>query len=547
MLASYPQGRAAQSRGTQRPIQVQAPIGGWNTRDALDAMPPTDAVMLDNWIPGTGSVFARGGYADLAVDMATTLGGSFANDPVHTLMTLSSGGTEKMLAAFSGGLARVDTGSPTSVKAAATYTVDRWQHTVFADSAAPDTPKIIAVNGTDAPWTWDGTTHAAWGASGTGLTLTDLVWVQSYKNRIYCGEAGSRNFWYGGLGAGAPTLTRFPLSGVRGVQGHILYMVPITRDTGSGADDFAAFVTSEGQVVIYAGTNPGGTADEWELVGIYSIPRPIQSRRSYAPLFGDAIIATELDYILLREAIQAGGGRSLMVPSKLTGAMQAAALLYRDVPGWEIVIAEQAGLLLSNVPLEEDTQYHQHVINIQTRAPARFTGWNFHTFGKLNGRVYAGGDGAVYQLFSGLSDDADATEAAIELRAQTAWQSFGAPGHKRVHAVRPIFRADGTLNYGAAVGMDYRTPAPVVKASSGPPGAATVWGDTPGATTLWGDTAGVTTYWAGTTTSSAGNTRQWRTLGGRGFAFALGLAMDVNDQRVEWLATDWRASPGGGF
>ena len=40
---------------------VPAPVGGWNARDALEAMDPSDAVQLDNWIPSNGTVVGRGG------------------------------------------------------------------------------------------------------------------------------------------------------------------------------------------------------------------------------------------------------------------------------------------------------------------------------------------------------------------------------------------------------------------------------------------------------------------------------------------------------
>lgn len=44
-------------------IAIPAPVGGWNARDALDAMPPTDAVKLVNWIPRAGYVQSRGGFS----------------------------------------------------------------------------------------------------------------------------------------------------------------------------------------------------------------------------------------------------------------------------------------------------------------------------------------------------------------------------------------------------------------------------------------------------------------------------------------------------
>ena len=40
---------------------VGAPVGGWNARDALDGMKPTDAIQLDNFIPGAGNVRLRNG------------------------------------------------------------------------------------------------------------------------------------------------------------------------------------------------------------------------------------------------------------------------------------------------------------------------------------------------------------------------------------------------------------------------------------------------------------------------------------------------------
>ena len=42
-------------------VNVQAPIGGWNTRDAFDDISPTDAITMDNWLPGLGAVAVREG------------------------------------------------------------------------------------------------------------------------------------------------------------------------------------------------------------------------------------------------------------------------------------------------------------------------------------------------------------------------------------------------------------------------------------------------------------------------------------------------------
>jgi hypothetical protein len=54
-------------------VSVQAPIGGWNTRDSLDDMKPEDAVQLDNWFPGLGSCAIRGGTSSYATGLGAAV------------------------------------------------------------------------------------------------------------------------------------------------------------------------------------------------------------------------------------------------------------------------------------------------------------------------------------------------------------------------------------------------------------------------------------------------------------------------------------------
>ena len=43
---------------------IPAPVGGWNARDPLAAMKPTDAVELVNWFPRVADCTIRGGEDD---------------------------------------------------------------------------------------------------------------------------------------------------------------------------------------------------------------------------------------------------------------------------------------------------------------------------------------------------------------------------------------------------------------------------------------------------------------------------------------------------
>ena len=73
---------------------VPAPTGGWDTRQAVSAMPPTNAVLLDNWFPETEKVTLRGGSAAHATGLGTS------SEAVETLMEYNKlDGTNELIGA----------------------------------------------------------------------------------------------------------------------------------------------------------------------------------------------------------------------------------------------------------------------------------------------------------------------------------------------------------------------------------------------------------------------------------------------------------------
>jgi len=506
-----------QRAGTAQIASLPGPVGGWNTRDALDTMPASDAIQLDNLFPAVGKVVLRGGYEDY-------VSSGIGSDNVETLGTLVVGATEHFWATTNNQFWEITNGgSPSDKTGAATITVDRWQHTVFADSSAPTAPTLLLVNGTDQPLKWTGTGNvSSW--SPTGPTATNLIGVHAYKNRVFAWEKDSRDFWYGELGQIPGTMTRFPLSGIRGAQGNLLFMATWTRDGGAGPDDYAVFVTDQGSVIVYSGTWPGGGTATWSLVGVYQIPRPL-GIRAWCNVLGDLLIATDADYVFLSEAIAKAGVTT--EASKLAGAMAAASASYRSNYGWQMIVHPRGNKILSNVPLETNAQYHQHVINVQTRAACRFTDWPMRCFAVFNGNLYGGGSGKVFRLDEGRSDDATSTAAAIQVRAKTAFTDFGIPGGKRVTAIRPLLRVSETLTATYTLAVDFADRDGAVVSSIGTSATSPAWDDP-----LW-DAA----FWS--IEATAAPQRRWRMLGGRGSDFSVGLTVNIKNQALEWLSTDY--------
>src|SRR5260370_464846 len=126
------------------PFSVQAPITGWNTRDALDAMEDTDAVTLDNWFPDAGGFAMPHGY----VSWATGLGTAPA-PPVRTLAEFRFGAIAKLIAACGGAFYDVTSAGAVGAALASGFTSDAWQHVAFNS-------RLFFVNGADTMQVYDG-------------------------------------------------------------------------------------------------------------------------------------------------------------------------------------------------------------------------------------------------------------------------------------------------------------------------------------------------------------------------------------------------------
>ena len=135
---------------------IPAPIGGWNARDPLNAMQPTDAIELINWFPLPGSVNGRGGSIT-----KVTIGTS----PIDTLARFTSSTTEQLIAATNGSIYKVDPVAGTSVSIGSGFTVNAWQSGMFNN-------KLVLTNGTNLPQVWDGTTLNGIVATLAAMTIT---------------------------------------------------------------------------------------------------------------------------------------------------------------------------------------------------------------------------------------------------------------------------------------------------------------------------------------------------------------------------------------
>jgi hypothetical protein len=419
-----------------------APVGGLNTRDSLDNMPETDAVVLDNLFPGFGQVSTRFG----STSYATGLGG-----PVYTLAEFNAGDKRKFIAAAAGQLWDISAPGP-GVSLATDFDGEKWQWAQFDDAGGG--ARMGLVNGVDAPQIYNGSGVSAMTVSGSGLTASSLIGINIYKNRSYFWEVGSQNFWYSATNALGGTLTKFPLGRVQGTGGNLVFMATWTRDAGNGMDDLAVFALTSGDVLIYQGSNPADATD-FGLIGRYSIGAPL-SIRGYENVGGDLWVITRSGYIPMSKVLDSGRAKEAesAVSSQIRGSVLEAILRFASNYGWQAILYPKHSLgtcCIFNIPLTAKTS-HQHVINVATGAWCRFKGMNAKCWGAYNDGMYFGGEGVVYRADSGASD----AGAAINYVMQPSWNYLKKRSTlKQATMARFIGTSTGAITYTVKSASDF--------------------------------------------------------------------------------------------
>ena len=121
-----------------------------------------------------------------------------------------------------------------------------------------------------------------------GVASADIIGINVFKNRVWLIEKHIKA-WYLPVSAIGGTANALDfLAYLNG--GYLMAMTNWTIDNAAGIDDYAAFISSEGEVAIYQGTDPSN-ASTWALKELFRIGRPI-GRRCAIKAGADVLILT---------------------------------------------------------------------------------------------------------------------------------------------------------------------------------------------------------------------------------------------------------------
>lgn len=266
----------------------------------------------------------------------------------------------------------------------------------------------------------------------TGIATSSLSHVWVYRSRIFFVEKNSKVAWYlpvDSLGGAALDLS---LSGIFTRGGTLLSGGTWSLDAGDGMDDKCVFISSLGEVAIYQGGNPGDAAD-WDLVGRYDIAAPL-GKNAMMRAGGDLLLATVNGIVPMSQIVQKDpSALSLAAISRNIEPEWKTSAAARKAKPWEIAKWPEKNIAIVSVPAptastEVDSDWgsgtwgefvwgggstddvsgetYCYVVNLETGAWAKYTGWDVQCLAYSSEQVYFGTSrGTVMKAESGGTDD----------------------------------------------------------------------------------------------------------------------------------------------
>ena len=487
-------------------------------QDELSAMPTEDAVLMDNFWPQPSKVILRKGMDNWVTGFPSQ---------VETLMAYNpQSGTNKLFAASATSF--YDATSTGAVGAAVVTGLNnaRWQHINMATSGGSF---LMAVNGADKLRGYDG---SAWWTDGdgshdiTGVDSATCIGIATFKRRMWLIKKNTASAYYGPTDGIAGAFSQLDFGPIFSRGGQLMTIANWSLDAGIGIDDYAAFVSDQGEVALYKGSDPS-SATTWARVGVFHVGPPI-GRRCVSALAGDVMLICTDGLVPLSKALMSSRvNTQISLTDKIQNATSAAIGNYGSNFGWQVLPFEGENMVILNVPVSAGSIQYQYVMNTITGAWARFKGWNANCWEMSDGEMYFGGNAVVCKAWQGQNDNGTAITAEV----LQAFNYFGNPGMlKEFTLARPLIAIDNSVgfNFGINTDFDRSVPlgVPTLAASTQAKWGVGLWG-----VGLWGGEPAIQ--------------KTWKTVSGIGYAGAIHIVATTTAGRCEWSASTFAFKPAG--
>lgn len=534
---------------------IPAAMGGLNARDSLAAMPPQDASVFTNLFAETTRVRTRAGHSTFST--ASSIGIANQYEGFNTLMSYQG---EQLFGVFgyfnnSGGAkgkARIYSVNTTTgaltlsaevevIAANSLLALGEWAN--FTSGAGTRYLLLMAVD--DAVGqiirAYNGSAWSDLASGITGLPVGGLLGVHPHQGRLwFYGDGTSLSAYYLPRGAIGGTAVQFNLGPFATKGGTLQAMRTWTVDNGEGgSDDLAVFVTSNGQAIVYAGTDPS-SASTWQLVGVFDVSEvasEIVSTAVSISLFasGTNKDAFALKYgadclLLLKDGVTSTGritkpqldGNDYSLSAKIRPLISES-LRAQSIYFPKLVAFEKLNQLFVNIVttvtqsgggaavINQTYTSIQYVMNTETGAWSKFEGMNMKDAVVHDGVLYFTDGTYTIKKYDGTATS-DAG-SAITFEVRQAYNYLDYPMNKLATLMQPMMRWTGNFSLNVQADADFN------------PGSISTY----------------TSY----TVGAESNVNPLISPAKYGVAFATHMKGQTSAGVGSWYATRWTAQPGG--
>jgi len=503
-------------------ITMPAPYGGLDLVSPIDQMEPFRALELINIIPESSAPVLRKGYQEFADTLEGVTVQTVATMPlVNGDFELIVSADDKVFKVNSSGVL-TDLGI--------TITNSAWQTEVYSN-------RLYMANGSDTVKVYNSLTGTIADCTYTGVNKDDLINVSSYKNRVYFVEKESANLWYGKVNTvGSNSVTLEDLSFAFTKGGFLVFGGSYTNQTAQTSADLFLAVSSEGEVLAYAGDDP----TNWSIVARYFIGKPL-GYRAFIRVNQDVWILTEQGIVPVGALFQADPEQANQTVSRLVNPLiSAAAQTLSFSPRWQGSFFPAGRRVYVQVPYSNSKAYLL-VFSLSTGAWTKFhqdDDGDCLSLAIANGNPYYGSaNGKVFQAEHEYADNSQ----PINWKIETAFSFYGTRGnYKAFKDVRPLLKTIRGTGLKVGLSTDFKRIAPFETITTSSGGTYTHWS---AAGSVAGDPG--FTPWGSNWSSSVDYIYDRFATKGQGHCASITLAGEYKDKPLDLFGFEIRFDVGG--
>jgi hypothetical protein len=338
-------------------------------------------------------------------------------------------------------------------------------------------------------------------------------------------RTGTLEAYYLPVGAVGGNASLFDLRPVFKRGGVLIDIETWSADTGTGMYDRLVFASDQGEIVVYAGSDPS-SASTWELVGVYYVGGCI-GQRCLCKFGGDVLVICQTGLVPLSQLLQSKViNVSETLTDKIQYAISAAISSFGSNFGWQCLSYPKSNMLIVN-NATGSSSWQQYAMNTITGAWTLFTGLAAGCWEIYSDDPYFGGPTYIGKAWTNF-DDAGAN---IATDVECAFDTFGAPGQlKQLTMVRPILATDGNPGIAYGINLDFDQSA-VTNTPSFGPSTAGAWDTATWDSGLWGGGLTIQKVW------------QWAS--GLAYWGALRMSTSSRGTQLQFSSVDYLFEAGG--